>query len=416
MLIILRKEKMKAKSPITLISLLMVLSLLLASCQTATPASAPEPAQPAAPAATEAPAVEAPATEPPAAQAPAEEVTAEPAQAEGPCLTIGALYVGSVKDAGFNQAMHESLMEVKKNIPCVNIIEAENIPEGPDAAKTMQTMIDQGAKLIFPTSFGHQEPAYELSQKNPDVIFEHVGGYMMGENFANLFGKPPETFYIMGAAAGMMTKSNKLGFVGAFPIGWSVTFINAFELGAQSTNPEAETIVSWTFSWSDSAKEAAATDALINQGVDVLTMHVDSPSTIIQTAESRGVYSIGYQSLAAQQFAPEYWLTGVGFTLGGKMTWLTQSVIDKTWEPIFLRCGVSDGCMTIAPFGPKVPQEVQDKVKSLTDVLNAGELAVFDGPIVDQDGKDRIEAGNSLSDEEMGNVDWFVKGVIGSPK
>src|SRR4030043_352581 len=139
----------------------------------------------------------------------------------------------------------------------------------------MQTMIDQGAGMIFPTSSGHMEPAYALAEKNPDVIFEHIGGELMGDNFANLFGKPPEVFYIMGAAAGLMTESNKLGFIGAFPIGWSVTFINAFTLGAQSTNPDVETIVSWTFSWADSAKEAAATDALINQGVDVITMHVD---------------------------------------------------------------------------------------------------------------------------------------------
>ncbi|HEY3311849.1 MAG TPA: hypothetical protein VGK00_09440, partial [Anaerolineales bacterium] len=152
------------------------------------------------------------------------------------------------------------------------------------------------------------------------------------------------------------------------------------------------------------------------QGVDVITMHVDSPGTIIQTAEARGVYSIGFQSLAAQQFAPEYWLTGVGFTLGGKMTWLAQSVIDKTWKPIFLRCGVADGCMAIAPFGPKVPTEVKEKVTTLLGTLSAGEMAIFDGPIVDQDGKVRIEKGKTLSDEEMGNVDWFVKGVVGSPK
>jgi basic membrane lipoprotein Med (substrate-binding protein (PBP1-ABC) superfamily) len=280
----------------------------------------------------------------------------------------------------------------------------------------MQTMIDQGAKLIFPTSFGHQEPAFALAEKNPDVIFEHVGGYMMSGNFANFFGKPPETFYIMGAAAGLVTESNKLGFIGAFPIGWSVTFINAFTLGARSTNPDAEVIVTWNFSWSDSAKEAAATDALINQGVDVVTMHVDSPTTIIQTAEARGVYSIGYQSLAAQQFAPEYWLSGVGFTFGDTMTWMTQNVIDDKWEPIFLRCGVADGCMQIAPFGPKVPQEAKDKVAELLAVLDDGELDVFAGPIVDQEGNERVAAGGGLSDEELGNVDWFVEGVIGSPK
>ncbi len=377
---------MKTKSTLVLVSLIVVLSMLVA-CQ---PAAAPVTQR--------------------------TEATEAPAKAESACLTVGALYVGSVKDAGFNQAMHESVMEIKKNIPCVNIIEAENIAEGPDAEKTMQTMIDQGAKLIIPTSFGYQEPAFDLAKKNPEVIFEHTGGYMMSDNFANLYGKPPEAYYILGASAGLVTKSNKLGFIGAFPIGWSVTFVNAFEMGAQSTNPNAETIVSWTNSWSDSAKEAAATDALINQGVDVITMHVDAPATIIQTAESRGVYSIGINSLAAQQYAPEYWLSGFGFTLGGKMTWLAQSVMDKSWKPIYLRCGVADGCMKFAPFGPNVPQIAQDKFNALVSDLNAGKLALFTGPLSDREGKVRAEAGKTLTDEELGNADWFVKGVIGNPK
>ncbi|MDP2966724.1 MAG: BMP family ABC transporter substrate-binding protein, partial [Pelolinea sp.] len=270
--------------------------------------------------------------------------------------------------------------------------------------------------LIIPTSFGHMEPAFELAKTNPDVIFEHAGGYLVGDNFANFFGKPPETFYIMGVAAGLMTKSNKLGFVGAFPIGWTLTFINAFELGAQSVNPDAETIVTWTFSWSDSAKEADAANAMINQGVDVLTMHVDAPGTVIQTAESRGAYSIGFQSLDTQQFAPEYWISGAGFTFGGLLTGITQDVIDGKWSPAFIRCGVADGCMAIAPFGPNVPQEVQDKVNALVDELDAGNLVVFKGPVVDQEGTVRVPEGEALSDEDMGNVDWFVKGVIGSPK
>src|SRR5512136_3195112 len=114
----------------------------------------------------------------------------------------------------------------------------------------------------------------------------------------------------------MMSKSGKLGFVAAFPMGWTCTFVNAFHLGAQSVNPDVTTVVAYTFNWGDRAKEADTTNALINQGVDLITMHVDSPSTVIATAESRGVFSIGFQNLAAQQFAPANWVTGTGFTLG----------------------------------------------------------------------------------------------------
>src|SRR4030042_5801018 len=204
-----------------------------------------------------------------------------------------------------------------------------------------------------------------------------------------------------------MTASTKLGFVAAFPPGWTLPFVNAFELGAQSVNPEAQTIVPYPFGWGDAAKEADATNSLINQGVDVITMHVDSPATILSTAESRGVYSIGFQSLAAQQFAPEYWISGTGFTLGGKLTWLASTVLDGTWEPIFLRCGIKDGCMAIAPFGPKVPQDVKDLVAAKQAEIDAGTLVVFTGPIVDQDGTVRVAEGEVLSADAMSSTDWF---------
>ena len=332
------------------------------------------------------------------------------------CLIIGALYGGPMNDAGYNQAMHEAVMAIKENIDCVEIIEAENVPDEAGATTTMENMIQQGVQMIFATAFNHQYPALELSQKYPDVIFEHAGGWEMGPNFANFFGEPPDAWYMMGVAAGKMTESNKLGFVAAFPLGWTLTFANAFHLGARSVNPDVETIIAYTFSWGDRAKEADTTNSLINQGVDVITMHVDSPSTVISTAESRGAYSIGFQSLAAQEFAPEYWISGTGYTLGGTLTWLASTVIDGTWEPIFLRCGMADGCMALAPFGPKVPQEVQDLVLQTKADLEAGTIVTFKGPIKDQDGNVKVEEGAELTDDQMSAVDWLVEGMIGSPK
>jgi basic membrane protein A len=346
---------------------------------------------------------------------PTEMPTAQPAASE-PCLIVGALYGGPMNDAGYNQAMHESMVEMTKNIACVKLIEAENVPDEAGAKTTMENMIQQGAKLIFATAFNHQNPAFELAGTHKDVIFEHAGGWMMSDNFANYYGAPPNSWYAMGVAAGLMTQSNKLGFVAAFPMGWTTTFINAYTLGAQSVNPKVQTIVSYTFNWGDRAKEADATNSLINQGADVITMHVDSPSTVISTAESRGVYSIGFQDLAAQQFAPEYWVAGTGFTLGGKVTWLTQTVIDKTWKPIFLRCGVTDGCITLAPFGSKVSKDVQDKVLQAIKDTDGGQIVVFKGPIKDQSRAVKVAEGETLTDDQLSALDWFVEGVVGSPK
>jgi basic membrane lipoprotein Med (substrate-binding protein (PBP1-ABC) superfamily) len=375
-------------------------TLLLSACG---PAETPAPEETAAP------------TAPPPTEAPPPTIAPTPTETP-PCLIIGALYGGPITDAGYNQAMHESVMAIKQNIACVQIIEAENVPDEAGATTTMENMIQQGAKMIIATAYNHQYPALTLSQSHPDVIFEHAGGWEMGPNFANFFGNPPEAWYLMGVAAGKMTQTNKMGFVAAFPLSWTLTFVNAFELGAQSVNPDAQTLVAFTFAWGDSAKEADATNSLINQSVDVITMHVDSPTTVISTAESRGVYSIGFQSLAAQQFAPEYWISGTGYTLGSKLTWLASTVLDGSWQPIFLRCGMADGCMAMAPFGPKVPQEVQDYVNQVKADLEAGKTVVFTGPVVDQDGTVRVAEGEVLSDDAMSSVDWFVQGVIGSPK
>ena len=393
-----------------ILSIVLIALVVITACTPAAqPAPTDAPVQPIEPP----PPTKAPVqpTEAPATEAPPAAPTENPV-----CLIVGATYGGPIMDAGYNQAMHEAVVAIKENIPCVNIIEAENVYDEAGATSTMENMISEGAKMIFATAYAHQYPALDLSNKYPDVIFEHVGGWEMGANFANIFGQPPDVWYMMGVAAGMMTQTNKLGFVAAFPLAWTDVFVNAYTLGAQSVNPDVQVIVAYTFAWGDSAKEAETTNSLINQDADVISMHVDSPQTILSTANSRGVYSIGYQNLAAQQFAPDYWITGSGFTLGDKFTWLASTVIDGTWTPIFLRCGLADGCMAIAPFGPEVPQSVIDKVEQVKNEIEAGTIVTFAGPIKDQDGNIKINEGEVLSEDAMSSVDWFVQGVIGSPK
>jgi len=350
-------------------------------------------------------------TEAPKAEVPKVEPTKEQ-----PCLIIGATYGGPINDAGYNQAFHESVMEIKKNISCVQIVEAENVYDEAGATTTIEQMIQKGAKMIIATAFSHQNPAFELAKKYPEVIFEHAGGWMMGANFANFFSKPPDVWFAKGVAAGLMTKTNRLGFVAAFPLGWTLTFANAFHLGAKSVNPNIVTEVKFSYAWGDATKEAEVTNALINGGADVITMHVDSPATVLSTAESRGVYSIGFQNIASMQFAPKGWIVGSGHTLGGKLTWLTSTVLDKTWKPIFLRCSLKEGCMVLSDWGSSVPQEVKDKVAKVITDLDAGTIVAFKGPIKDQAGAIVVKDGEVLTDDLMSNVNWLVQGMVGSPK
>jgi len=332
-----------------------------------------------------------------------------------PCLVVGIVYGGPITDAGYNQAHYEAIRQLQVNMPCVRVIQAEMVGEG-DAEAVMEMMIAQGAKLIFPASFGLQTAAFNVSKRHPSVVFMHPGGFRLSDNFGTYFGMPQFGMYLLGAAAAMMTTTGKLGFIGGLPIGFVLGNANGFHLGARSVNPEIQTYVVFTGSFVDRVKEIAATNTLIQQGCDVIAMHVDSPQTIVQAAEAAGVYSIGYQNLAAQNFAPRGWITGLGFTFGGLFTETAQQVIAGTWKPAHLRKGFADGYQALAPFGPAVPMYVQQNVLGLLEDLNAGTLQPFAGPIKDQAGAVRIKDGEVWGNDKMGSFDWFVEGIIGSPK
>jgi basic membrane protein A len=199
------------------------------------------------------------------------------------------------------------------------------------------------------------------------------------------------------------------------PIGYAIGNVNAFALGARSVNPKAEVRVVVTGGWSDKAKEAAAANALIGQGADVVTMHVDSPATIIRVAESHGVYSIGFQSVKARQLAPKGWLTGLGFDWGPFMTATARSVIAGTFKPAMVREGLGQGMMVVAPFGPAVPPPTHALVTAAADKVAKG-YTPFAGPVTDNTGVVRIKEGETLGGDKMGDLDWYVAGVVGKAK
>jgi basic membrane protein A len=334
--------------------------------------------------------------------------------ADAPRLTIGAIYVGSVNDYGYNRSFHDALAQVAKELPGVKLLEAENVPESAEAERVMEGMIQQGAKLIFPTSFGHQEPAFRVAKRHSDVFFEHAGGWMRARNFGVYFGSTQAAWYPMGVAAGKMTKANKLGFVVGMPIGFAIGNVNAFELGARSVNPQAKTVVVVTGGWSDKAKEAAAANALLDQGCDVVAMHVDSPATVIQTVEGRGAMSIGFQSVEAYALAPKGWITGLGFTWAGFFKEVAEGAMKGKFDsnPTYRGLGQM---LALAPFGATVPEGVRKEVTQAAARIQSG-FNPFTGPLKDNTGSQQLPPGASMGPDNMGSFNWYVEGVIGKAR
>ncbi|HEX9161828.1 MAG TPA: BMP family ABC transporter substrate-binding protein [Thermoanaerobaculia bacterium] len=334
-----------------------------------------------------------------------------PVDAQQTRLIIGAVYVGSINDFGYNASFHQALTQVAKDIPGVKLVEVENVPETGESERVMEGMIQQGAKLIFPTSFGYNDSARKVAKRHKDVSFAFAGDGATMRNFGVFFGQTQAAMYPMGVGAGKMTKTNKLGFVIGMPIGYALGNVNAFQLGARSVNPKVKTVVVVTGGWADKAKEAAAANALLDQGCDVVAMHVDSPATVIQTVEARGAMSIGFQSVDARALAPKGWITGIGFTWTPYFKQLANDVIAGRFRGEAVYKGLGQ-MVAIAPFGASVPADVQQAVNQAATKVAQG-FNPFTGPLTDNRGSLVLPPGATVGSDQMGNMSWYVDGVVG---
>ncbi|MEL7501577.1 MAG: BMP family ABC transporter substrate-binding protein [Cyanobacteria bacterium J06554_6] len=340
-------------------------------------------------------------------------------------VVVGFIYVGPKDDFGYNQA-HAEGAQAMAAVPGIKIIEEASVPETSAVLETMRSMIEiDGATVLFPTSFGYFDPyMIELAAEFPEVQFFHAGGlYEEGvhpENIGSYFGYIDEAQYVAGVVAGHMSQSGKLGFVAAKPIPQVLRNINSFTLGAKSVNPDITTQLIFTGDWALPVKEAEATNSMADQGVDVVTCHVDSPKVVIETAEKRGIFSSGYHANQSP-LAPKGYLTGAEWDWSSIYTSLgEQFVAGKTLMagdiPHLLRGGLADNFCKLSPYGEPVTDEAIADADAVKAQLLSGDLVIYDGELKDNSGGVILPAGEKYDQQniELEKMDWLIDGVNGS--
>ncbi|MGE4527455.1 MAG: BMP family ABC transporter substrate-binding protein [Rhodospirillaceae bacterium] len=327
-------------------------------------------------------------------------------------LKVGFVYVGPIGDYGYSHQHNEGRLAVEKHFgDKVKTTYVENVPEGADAERVIRQLAQTGHQLIFTTSFGFMNPTAKVAKQFPKVKFEHATGYLRGPNLATYMARFYEGRYAAGVAAGRLTKSNKLGYIASFPIPEVVRGANAFTLGAKSVNPKAEVRVVWVNSWYDPGKEREAAEALIAQGVDVISQHTDSAAPV-QAADEKGVWAIG-QASDMSRFGPRSHLTAIVDDWSGYYIARVQAVMDGTWKSTDTWRGFDAGMVRLAPFNPAVPAAVKAEALKVEDEIKTHKLHPFTGPIKDQSGKERVAPGKVMADADLLKMNWFVQGVIG---
>jgi simple sugar transport system substrate-binding protein len=325
-------------------------------------------------------------------------------------LKVGFIYLGPIGDLGWTYQHEQARLALVKEFgDKIETTYLENVPEGPDAERSIEQLVRAGNKLIFTTSFGYMDPTVKVAKKYPDVHFEHATGYKRDKNLSTYSSRWYQGRYIQGIIAAKMSKTGVLGYIGAFPIPEVISGINATMLGAQTINPNIKVKIIWANTWFDPPKEADAAKALIDQGADIIMQHTDSPAAMKIAAE-RGKLAFGQDSEMIK-FGPQSQLTSILDTWAPYYIARVKAELDGTWKSENTWGGLETKMFQMAPY-TNMPDDVKKLAEDTEAAITAGKLQPFKCPVVAQDGTTvECKGGDHLADDQILGMNFYVKGI-----
>jgi simple sugar transport system substrate-binding protein len=352
-------------------------------------------------------------------------------------LKAGFIYVGPIGDYGWTHAHDVGRKMAMQKYPWLETIYTESVPEA-QGEPFIDKMIQQGARVIFTTSFGFMDGTLAAAKRYPNVIFAHASGFKRNPNMATFMADFYQVYYLNGLMAGALTKTNKVAYVGAFPIPEVKRHLGAFALGVRAVNPRATVHVRWIMEWFSPTAAKEATEALIAEGADVFAFTEDSP-TVVQVAAKRNFPSFAHYS-PMTKFAPQHVVSGqlvhwekiyidfLGKVYSGKYTADNLSKVDYWW--LLAEGAVELGGDMGVPINPAWKARLQAHT---VNVAGMGRVSVYDlvmrrlaqmskapvgfdpftGPIRDRKGVVRVPGGKVMSVGELTSMEWAAPGIVG---
>ena len=326
---------------------------------------------------------------------------------------VGFIYIGPTGDGGWTYEHDQGRKAIEAEFgDKVETVYQENVPESADAERAITQMALGGADLIFTTSFGYMDPTINVAAKFPDVKFEHATGYKQADNVSVYSARFYEGRAVQGTIAGMMTKTNKIGYIGSFPIPEVIRGINSAYIHAKKVNPDVEFSVVWAYTWFDPAKEADAATALIEQGADVVLQHTDSTAPQAAAEKAGNVITFGQASDMAE-YAPLPRVSSIIDNWAPYYIARTKAVMDGTWESTNTWDGIGAGMVGIGEITSAVPEDVKAAALAIKDSIADGSYHPFTGPLNKQDGSVWLAEGEVADDGTLAGMNFYVEGLTG---
>ena len=370
---------------------------------------------------------------------------------EAPAATadfkVGAIYINSKNDtAGYTYAHHNGITTAMKELgldPATDLVIVDEVPEDKEQVlAAVDTLVGEGANIIFGISFGYIDAMEEAAAEYPDVVFSHATGYKANEtNFNNYFGRAYQPRYLAGIAAGMKSLemgNNNVGYVAAYGTEYAETAsgINGFALGVLAVNPNATIYVKNLGAWADEVNEYAfAVELIDSYGCGVISQHCDSAQPQI-AAEKAGVFGCGYNSDMTPD-APKAHLTAAIWNWNVYYRTAMEAAMNCGEASKFVATmgsgayygGLAEGFLDVSPLSENCTAGTQEIIDAVKAMMVSGEWDVFSGvkleiaadgtitkvdaPLVDNAGNEIVAAGGASVEDSVitGTMNYFVAGV-----
>jgi basic membrane lipoprotein Med (substrate-binding protein (PBP1-ABC) superfamily) len=318
-------------------------------------------------------------------------------------------HVGPISDEGWTYTHHLGLLAVKQAYPHATFLEVESIPYSADATRTFRRFVAQGANIVFLSS-EYGDLLYPVSNRTPQIAWLECDGHTLGFNRGAYYIKHWMPSYVAGIAAGLMSKTGRLGYVGSMAVPTTFAGVNAFLMGAQSVKPHATMQVILINAWFDPQAAAQAGTALIDNGADVLLGAMDE-AAYLQVAEKRGVPAVMWNSDGLRRYGPKSYITAVVLDWNAFYIAQTKARLEGSWTPAQTLLALGAG-VDRAPWGDSVPEPVRRQADAVRTRMLGG-WTPFVGEIKDTQGRIRVARGQVMDDESFYACDWAIAGVSG---
>ena len=311
------------------------------------------------------------------------------ARAEGEPFRVAVVMPSTINDLAFSQSIYDALVKIQEERGEENfqIDYSENLFVVEDAATALRDYAAEGYDLVIAHGSQYGSSLEEIAPEFPDTAFAWgtTVNTFKDEGITNVYAyeaRSEQGAFVQGVMAGMLTESNVIGIIGPIETGDAKLYVDGFKAGVAYQNPDAEVLVNYIQSFSDVALAAAAAEAMLDEGADILTGTAQMVPGAVNKAKEAGALWFGTQA-DQTSLAPEIVVASQVYDWSIALDPIVDDVLAGEIDGRAFSLTLENGGLSIV-FNEEfeLDEDVMARAEEVMDAIIAGDIS-FE---IDEDG------------------------------